>query len=202
MPKWRKRDELLADPGDIGFGNESGFMGDARGDAVVSLRNASPVAREAATGVKQRVRDLAGRSVLQSGGPQRSWWAILSGAAVIDALFKPKKTPKDDSSRDGKSPERQDRDADGNPENAVQTAPGAAVIPGIGDRRSDLAMTALPGMPRLRPATPKKGSTVNAPRPKSRLECGKRCGRDGFCDPSNPLGCGGIYCGKQGGRTD
>lgn len=200
MPKWRKRDEPLVDTGDIGAERGSEFMGDVRGavrgDAAISLKNASPVAREAATGVKQRVRDLAGRLVLRPEAPQRSWWTMLSGASVIDALFKGKKTPKDDKGRDTELSERQDKEAEGDPDSGIQTSPGAGVIAGVGDRRPDLAMAALPGTPSLRPATARKKSSVDALRPKSRADCGKRCGRDGFCDPSNPLGCGGMYCSE------
>lgn len=77
------------------------------------------------------------------------------------------------------------------------TAATSAVIPGIGDRMHHLAMVAAPGTPSLRPlALARKGGLAKL-RPKSRTECEQRCGCDGFCDPSDALGCGGIFCGRR-----
>jgi hypothetical protein len=47
--------------------------------------------------------------------------------------------------------------------------------------------------------TPKQGrlSTLVALKPKSKAECERRCGSDGFCDPSSVFGCGGVHCGRR-----
>ncbi|RZI42212.1 hypothetical protein EGT07_13390 [Herbaspirillum sp. HC18] len=72
-----------------------------------------------------------------------------------------------------------------------------AGIPGIDDRAAHLAMAVVPGRPALRrPRLPAKNS-LPALRPSSRAECERRCGSDGFCDPSSELGCGGIHCGRK-----
>lgn len=33
-------------------------------------------------------------------------------------------------------------------------------------------------------------------KPRSRSDCQARCGVNGYCDPSDERGCGGIYCGR------
>jgi hypothetical protein len=58
-----------------------------------------------------------------------------------------------------------------------------------------LAMVAVTGTPALRPQ-PRQKKLVNAVPPPSRAGCERR-GTDGFCDPSNELGCGGMHCGRR-----
>jgi hypothetical protein len=70
-------------------------------------------------------------------------------------------------------------------------------LPGIGDRVPYLAMVAGATTPLLRLPEMAKKSQVKAPKPKSRAQCQRRCGRNGFCDPSSELGCGGVYCGRK-----
>jgi hypothetical protein len=69
-------------------------------------------------------------------------------------------------------------------------------IPGVSDRVHYLAMAAISVFPGLRPGAKKRESTLQpVGRPASRSECERRCGSDGFCDPSSKFGCGGEYCG-------
>ncbi|WP_211923327.1 hypothetical protein, partial [Duganella radicis] len=60
------------------------------------------------------------------------------------------------------------------------------------------AVVADPGPPPLRPPKLARPGLLPALRPKSRADCERRCGSDGFCDPSDPLGCGGVHCGRRG----
>jgi hypothetical protein len=62
------------------------------------------------------------------------------------------------------------------------------------DRVHYLAMAAMAGTLLLRPPAPGAAAILPAIKPQSRAECQRRCGTDGFCDPSDPLGCGGEYC--------
>jgi hypothetical protein len=71
------------------------------------------------------------------------------------------------------------------------------LVPGIGDRVPYLAMVAGAASPLLRSPELAKMNQVKAPKPKSRAQCQRRCGRNGFCDPSSELGCGGVYCGRK-----
>jgi hypothetical protein len=69
-------------------------------------------------------------------------------------------------------------------------------IPGVSDRVHYLAMAAISVFPGLRPGAKKRESTLQpVGRPASRSECERRCGSDGFCDPSSKFGCGGEHCG-------
>ncbi|RJF96898.1 hypothetical protein D3870_21220 [Noviherbaspirillum cavernae] len=61
-----------------------------------------------------------------------------------------------------------------------------------------LAMVAAPGSTTLAPPQLGKTTGLRALRPKSRVECERRCGSDGFCDPSDAHGCGGEYCIRLG----
>ncbi|MFC7518725.1 hypothetical protein ACFQUU_27310 [Herbaspirillum sp. GCM10030257] len=67
-------------------------------------------------------------------------------------------------------------------------------LPAAESRVEYLAMVAVPGGTTL--ASPQLGKTtgLRALRPKSRVECERRCGSDGFCDPSDERGCGGEFC--------
>lgn len=71
----------------------------------------------------------------------------------------------------------------------------------VTERTSYLAMSHGGGVTELRP--PKMGLAKVLPetRPSSRAECARRCGSDGFCDPSSELGCGGEYCGWKYGEV-
>ncbi|HWW05979.1 hypothetical protein [Collimonas sp.] len=71
---------------------------------------------------------------------------------------------------------------------------GDETIIGSGDRAHHLAMIAITATPPLRRAAPEKPRSLPSLRPSSRAECGRRCGADGFCDPSSEFGCGGEYC--------
>jgi hypothetical protein len=69
-------------------------------------------------------------------------------------------------------------------------------IPGVSDRVHYLAMAAISVFPGLRGGAKKRESTLRpVGRPASRSECERRCGSDGFCDPSSKFGCGGEHCG-------
>lgn len=67
-----------------------------------------------------------------------------------------------------------------------------------GDRLHRVAVVAHLWLQELRAPRMKSGSSISAARPKSRAECQRRCGHDGFCDPSDPHGCGGVHCGHKG----
>ncbi|MFJ3044655.1 hypothetical protein ACIPEN_02385 [Herbaspirillum chlorophenolicum] len=69
-------------------------------------------------------------------------------------------------------------------------------IIGSGDRAHHLAMA--PGTPAPQPRQPsaRRDALIMPPKPKSRAECQRRCGKNGFCDPSSDLGCGGEHCGN------
>jgi hypothetical protein len=65
----------------------------------------------------------------------------------------------------------------------------------ISESRTEyLAMVAAPGSTTLAPPQLGKTNGLRALRPKSRIECERRCGSDGFCDPSDERGCGGKLC--------
>lgn len=68
------------------------------------------------------------------------------------------------------------------------------VVGGGQDRMHHLAMVPGSTVPPLRMRTPGRTNTLGPARPGSRVECMRRCGSDGFCDPSSPSGCGGEYC--------
>jgi hypothetical protein len=70
-------------------------------------------------------------------------------------------------------------------------------IAGVDDRVPHMAMVAGAATPLLRPPKLTTSSAVQKLRPKSRAECQRRCGCNGFCNPSSPLGCGGVYCGRK-----
>lgn len=70
--------------------------------------------------------------------------------------------------------------------------------PAGGRRPRRIAVVADPGPPPLRPPKLARPGLLPALRPKSRADCERRCGSDGFCDPSDPLGCGGVHCGRRG----
>jgi hypothetical protein len=65
-----------------------------------------------------------------------------------------------------------------------------------GDRLHRVAVVANTFTEPLRPPKMARPSTLAALRPKSKAECERRCGSDGFCDPSDLLGCGGVHCGQ------
>ncbi|MET3133324.1 hypothetical protein AAKU55_003614 [Oxalobacteraceae bacterium GrIS 1.11] len=69
---------------------------------------------------------------------------------------------------------------------------GGAMVPD--DRVLYLAMVAAPAMATLRQPLAGKFPALPAIKPRTKAECTRRCGTDGFCDPSSPLGCGGEYC--------
>ncbi|HVK95917.1 MAG TPA: hypothetical protein VM571_14460 [Noviherbaspirillum sp.] len=66
-----------------------------------------------------------------------------------------------------------------------------------GDRLHRVAVVAQTFIQELRSPQMKKTTTLPKLKPKSRAECERRCGTDGFCDPSNILGCGGTHCGAS-----
>ncbi|MBC7501429.1 MAG: hypothetical protein H7315_13160 [Herminiimonas sp.] len=74
--------------------------------------------------------------------------------------------------------------------------PRNSELGGRADRALYLAMVAATATDLLR--SPKATSSDLLPKipPASRSECQRRCGMDGFCDPSSLLGCGGEHCGR------
>lgn len=85
---------------------------------------------------------------------------------------------------------------------ARRAGPGAAWMddeapPESGDRLHRIAVVADTYIQPLRPPRMNRPGSLPPLRPKSKAECERRCGSDGFCDPSNLLGCGGMHCGKQ-----
>jgi hypothetical protein len=62
------------------------------------------------------------------------------------------------------------------------------------DRMGYLAMVAATCAPPLRMSQAERARGVTAARPRSRIECMRRFGNDGFCDPSSESGRGGEYC--------
>lgn len=68
------------------------------------------------------------------------------------------------------------------------------VIIGVGDRARHLAMANGHGVPDAPRTHIGKTPILNKSRPASRGDCERRCGSDGFCDPSSPNGCGGSFC--------
>ena len=66
-----------------------------------------------------------------------------------------------------------------------------------GDKLHRVAVVADIYLLPLHPPRLGRAGTVPALRPKSRAECERRCGSEGFCDPSDPIGCGGVHCGRR-----
>jgi hypothetical protein len=83
------------------------------------------------------------------------------------------------------------------PQAGEDVPPEMPTTTGIDDRVPYLALTAGAATPTLRPPKMASTSTVKPLLPKSRAECRRRCGSDGFCDPSSELGCGGVHCGRK-----
>lgn len=69
-------------------------------------------------------------------------------------------------------------------------------IIGSGDRAHHLALIAGAPAPAPQPLRPAREPLIARAAPKSRADCRRRCGRNGFCDPSSDLGCGGVHCGN------
>jgi len=69
------------------------------------------------------------------------------------------------------------------------------VLPESGDRLHRIAVVAHLLLQELRAPKLKKSGALPPLRAKTRAECERRCGTDGFCDPSSPRGCGGLHCG-------
>lgn len=66
-----------------------------------------------------------------------------------------------------------------------------------GERLHRVAVVAPAFIEPLRPPRMARPGSLPPLRPKSKAECERRCGSDGFCDPSDLLGCGGVHCGRQ-----
>jgi hypothetical protein len=75
-----------------------------------------------------------------------------------------------------------------------EAAPADNLVGGGEDRMRYLAMVAATSVPPLRMSPAERERAITAARPRSRIECMRRCGSNGFCDPSSPSGCGGEYC--------
>lgn len=95
---------------------------------------------------------------------------------------------------------KRDDDIDGLSEAGPEPRPANPAIPGIDDRIPYMALTTGAANPALRPPKMAPPPLVNPLKPKSRAECQRRCGSDGFCDPSSELGCGGMHCGRKYAR--
>lgn len=72
------------------------------------------------------------------------------------------------------------------------------VITGMGDRARHLAMVNGNAVPQAARSYVGKTPILDKSKPASRGDCERRCGSDGFCDPSSPKGCGGMYCLEMG----
>ncbi|MFB9241743.1 hypothetical protein IV454_18890 [Massilia antarctica] len=68
------------------------------------------------------------------------------------------------------------------------------VVGGGEDRMRHLAMAPGGPAPPLRTGSAGREHAITPVRALSRIECMRRCGSDGFCDPSSASGCGGEYC--------
>ncbi len=86
---------------------------------------------------------------------------------------------------------------------ARRTAPCDAAADTVGDGGGTLgddgaprylAMAVSTSAPALRAPVAACGTTLPALLAQSRAECARRCGSNGFCDPSSAHGCGGEYC--------
>ncbi|MCA1325655.1 hypothetical protein [Herbaspirillum sp. alder98] len=75
-------------------------------------------------------------------------------------------------------------------------APERHTIIGSGDRSHHLALAPGTPAPPPRPSSARREALIMPPRPGSRAECRRRCGKNGFCDPASDLGCGGEHCGN------
>ena len=76
-------------------------------------------------------------------------------------------------------------------------APEPEPLVDSGDKLHRVAVVADTYIVPLRPPRLGRVGLVPALRPKSRAECERRCGSEGFCDPSDPIGCGGLHCGRR-----
>lgn len=81
---------------------------------------------------------------------------------------------------------------------------GSRII-GRDDRAHHLALASATASTHLDPPhTEKSGMQPSISRttrlarakPRSRWDCQARCGVNGYCDPSDERGCGGVYCGR------
>ncbi|RSZ61076.1 hypothetical protein HF313_16590 [Massilia atriviolacea] len=77
---------------------------------------------------------------------------------------------------------------------ARRVARSENVVGGCEERMHHLAMVQGSPVPPLRMHRAARGPMIGPARAGSRVECLRRCGSDGFCDPSSPSGCGGEYC--------
>jgi len=95
-------------------------------------------------------------------------------------------------------PSRRSGDTDGGNMLLEDGEPADEVIIGSGDRAPHMALKAafapFPGRPS---PVARRPATLPPLHPASRAECGRRCGKGDFCDPSSELGCGGEYCGNR-----
>lgn len=89
----------------------------------------------------------------------------------------------------------QDRNIGSTVEEAEWTQPGTGIT-GDGECAYYLAMVGGTGTSLLRAPNMAKQNALPAVKPWSKAECKRRCGADGFCDPSSALGCGGEHCGN------
>lgn len=82
---------------------------------------------------------------------------------------------------------------------ALDERPDPRIV-GSGDRAHQLALINGAAVPA--PRRPSADPLMRLPgaRPTSRATCERRCGSDGFCDPSSPYGCGGEFCQGFEGR--
>jgi hypothetical protein len=121
----------------------------------------------------------------------------MRGAVVFEAATNGMEpAPPKPRRRDPRHPQEQD-DIAGSawPEQELQS--GSPAIPGVDDRVPWMALTVGAAMPTLRAPQPAAQKAIGPLKPKSRAECQRRCGFDGFCDPSSEVGCGGIHCGRK-----
>ncbi|AKZ62909.1 hypothetical protein F506_09680 [Herbaspirillum hiltneri N3] len=95
-------------------------------------------------------------------------------------------------------PSHRSGDTDGGDMLLEDSEPSDEVIIGSGDRAQHMALknAFVPFSGRPSPVA-RRPATLPPLRPTSRAECGRRCGKGGFCDPSSELGCGGEYCGNR-----
>jgi hypothetical protein len=134
----------------------------------------------------------------QSDAGERGGQTVLAfcpgDMAAIDSISEQVENETGNKSRSGRKNRGNNDHSAGAAEDDGRLTAHERVLSARADRVHYLAMAAMAGALLLRPPAPSAAGTLPALKPQSRAECQRRCGTDGFCDPSDPLGCGGEYC--------
>jgi len=177
-------------------------------DAAALAPQASP--RVPTTAAPEREADLQARGEERPNAapddPARSGVAAAADGTLkdseavergwLDQLVAPESRNKQESEGPDRK-EQSDHDIGSAMEQDDDLSGFANNIAGHDDRMHYLAMVATAGIALLRAPTMAAPSLLPAVRAQSKAECTRRCGSDGFCDPSSELGCGGEHCGRQ-----